>query len=89
MVPCDYRTKTRRLRQEYTLLLRHFSDRNRMEEYTKVLIAGGLSKEWIQSYLRRDKTRLLRRMRQLRSRKARDKMTRFFAIPFFVAIGKK
>jgi SAM-dependent methyltransferase len=89
MTPCDYRTKRRHLIQECSLQLKSRSDRKRLDEYTRVLVAGGLSKAWIRRYLRRDRARLIRRLRQLKSRGEKERMTNFFTIPFFLAMGKK
>jgi SAM-dependent methyltransferase len=89
MTPCDYRTKRRNLIQEHSLSLKNLSDKKRTEEYTKVLIAGGLSEAWVQRYLRRRKARLIRRLKRLKLRGSKEKMTSFWAVPFFLAMGKK
>lgn len=65
------------------------NDQKHMREYTKALVAGGLSKRKIQDHLRKSRSQLSRQIRLLRSKKSKEKMTRFFAVPFFVAIGKK
>lgn len=88
-VPCDHRTKASTLKREYGLQLKSLSDQHHTKEYTNVLIAGGLSKKRVQAYLRRYKVRLLREIKLLGSRESKDRMTTFFAIPFFVAIAKK
>jgi SAM-dependent methyltransferase len=89
MTPCDRRTKRRTLSQRYSLSLKNLSNKERVDEYTKVLVAGGLSKVWIRRYLQRRRTRLVRRSRQLKLRGSKERMTSFFAIPLFLAMGKK
>ena len=89
MSPSDYRTKSRTISQEYSLSLKSFSDSKRMEEYVKVLVAGGLSERWVRRYLRRRKARLIRRLKRLRIRGSKEKMTSFWAIPFFLVTGKR
>ena len=89
MTPCDYRTRRRTLSQEYSLSLKNLSNKRRVDEYTKVLVAGGLSKAWIRRYLRGRRTRLLRRSRQLKFQGSKERMTSFFAVPLFLAMGKK
>lgn len=89
MTPCDYRTKRRALSQEYSLSLKSLSNKKRVDEYTKVLVAGGLSKVWIRRYLERRRSRLVRRSRQLKFRGSKERMTSFFAIPLFLAMGRK
>ncbi len=89
MTPCDSRTSRRSLISEDALTLKHLSDRKRTDEYVKVLVAGGLSEAWIRRYLDRRKARLAGRLRQLKSHRSKEGMTSFFAIPFFLAMGKK
>lgn len=89
MSPCDPRVKRSSLIYETSLALRNLSDQKRMDEYTKALVAGGLSKAWVRRYLQRRKRRTVRRLKELRSRSSKQGMTSFFAIPFFLAIGKK
>ncbi|MDH2901986.1 MAG: hypothetical protein PXY39_13540, partial [archaeon] len=88
-VPCDERTDLKSLRDEYRLSIEHLADQDQLKEYTKALVAGGLSKKKVEDYIRRYKARLARRLRILKSKKSKDRMTRFFAAPLFVAIGTK
>lgn len=89
IVPCDRRTYLKSPRDEYRLSIEHLADRDHLREYTKALVAGGLSKKKVEDYIRRYKARLSRRLRQLKSEKSKDRMTRFFAVPLFVAVGTK
>lgn len=89
VTPCDCRTKRSSLIYEGSLALKQLSDQRRLKEYVRVLEAGGLSRPWVRKYLRRRKARIARRLKELESRSSKEGMTSFFAIPFFLAMGRK
>jgi SAM-dependent methyltransferase len=88
-VPCDSRTDAKCLRAEYNLSLENLRDEKYVQDYVKTLVAGGLTKKKAQRYLKRYKRQLLRRLKQVGTKKSKESMTRFFSAPLFVAVGKK
>ena len=89
-VPCDPRIKSASLERDFSDQLKHLSDKSDLDEYKKILSAGGLTSKEIDHYLRVWRKRTKKRIKSLRqSSKAKEKDVSFYAIPFFLAIGTK
>lgn len=89
-VPSDRRIKSSELRKDFCDQLKYHSDKDNLEQYKKTVIAGGISSEEFESYMDAWRRRTRKRIRELKkSIRAKGNDKSFFAIPFFLAIGKK
>lgn len=89
-VPSDRRIKSSQLRKDFTDLLKYHSQKDNLEQYKKAVLAGGISSEEFENYMDVWRRRTRREIMALRkSVKAKENDKSFYAIPFFLAIGKK
>lgn len=89
-VPSDFRTRDSDLRNDLRDSLEHHARKENYEEFKRAALAGGIQPSQFNRYIRVWKSRTERRIKMLeKDPKLKEDDTSFFAIPFFLAIGRK